>query len=90
MARPKHPKPAIESAIQYAEGCGWRYKPSGKSAHAWGALLCPHNDGDCRCGRFCRSSIWSTPKNPEAFARQVRQWVDNCIHAHQGSDDENL
>lgn len=90
MPRPKHPQPAVEKAIQYAEAHGWVYKASGRSAHAWGSLLCPHNDKACRCGRFCRSSVWSTPRNADHFAEQVRRWVDNCIHMNRDSCDETL
>jgi hypothetical protein len=39
-------------------------------------------------------SIWSTPKNPGRFARQIIQKVDGCVHdessAHpDGTTDEN-
>ncbi len=78
MARKKHPKAAVEQAVQYAEKYGWQVKASGKSAHAWGILQCPNNDPDCRCGRFCRNSVWSTPRNEEGHAKSIRRWVDNC------------
>ncbi len=38
--RPRHPNKEIELAIKYAESKGWRYHPSGQSAHAWGRLRC--------------------------------------------------
>lgn len=28
MTRPRHPKPEIEKAVQYAEGLGWRVELS--------------------------------------------------------------
>jgi hypothetical protein len=79
MARSKHSKKEVEAAITYAEGHGWTVEQRG-GGHAWGILRCPHNDEKCRCGEFCSSSIWSTPRNPGSFARKVRKWVDNCIH----------
>ncbi len=39
---------------------------------------CPYNDEECRCGEFCITSIWSTPKNPGNHARALRRVVDNC------------
>lgn len=76
MARSKHPKPEIEAAIQNAEAQGWTVKEGG--SHAWGRMFCPYNDETCRCGEFCISSIWSTPKNPGNHGKQLRRVVDNC------------
>lgn len=73
-----HPNKEIAAALKYAEDHGWRIEQGG--AHAWGKMKCPHNDQECRCGEFCIKSIWSTPKNPFNFARQIRQAVDNCVH----------
>ncbi len=84
--RKRHPHKAIEQSIRYAEKTGWRFIPAGKSAHAWGLLQCPNNDGNCRCGRFCQNCVWSTPRNPEAHARQIRKWVDSCIYQGENND----
>lgn len=40
--------------------------------------IAPINDEECRCGIHCITSIWSTPKNPGNFAKQLRRVVDNC------------
>ena len=77
-ARSRHPKPAVEAALRYAEAAGWSVQPGG--SHAWGKLYCPQNDTACRCGEFCIVSIWSTPRNPVNHARQLRRVVDRCIH----------
>lgn len=42
-------------------------------------MYCPYNDKDCRCGEFCVSSIWSTPKNVDNHVKQIYRVVDNCI-----------
>jgi hypothetical protein len=76
VARAGHPAKEIERALRYAEGHGWRVEIRG--SHAWGRIYCPYNDTDCRCGEFCIASIWSTPRNPEAHARQIMRVVDNC------------
>jgi len=83
--RKKHPNKEIEAAIFYAESKGWRVVE--RKGHAWGSLRCPHNRDDCRCGQFCQMSIWSTPKNAETHARQLRQKIDGCQYS-QGDSDE--
>ncbi len=76
MTRKKHPNKDIENALKYAEAQGWLVETGG--SHAWGQMKCPYNDKECRCGEFCRASIWSTPKSPTNHARQIRRVVDNC------------
>ena len=76
MPRKKQSKPEIEEALRYAEKQGWRIEIGG--SHAWGKIYCPYNNSDCRCGEFCISSIWSTPKNAGTHAKQIKKVVDNC------------
>jgi hypothetical protein len=73
MTRPRHPKPVIEKAIQYAEGLGWTAELS--NGHAWGRLFCPQSTRE-----GCIVSVWSTPRSPENHARQIRKVVDRCPH----------
>jgi hypothetical protein len=73
--RTKHPDKDIEKAILYAQKHGWTYKDSGKSAHAWGRLLCPLH---MREGH--QISIWSTPRSSHNHAEQIRRAVDKCQH----------
>jgi hypothetical protein len=81
MARPRHPKSEIEAVLKYAESKGWTVKVGG--SHAWGKLYCPFNSKVCRNGEFCIMSIWSTPKNANNHAKQIRQKVDGCIEFDQ-------
>ncbi|HBP6688244.1 TPA: hypothetical protein L6B04_08240 [Pseudomonas aeruginosa] len=76
MARSSHPKKEVEEALQHAEAQGWRVEVGG--SHAWGRIYCPYNDEECRCGEFCITSVWSTPKNSGNHARALRRVVDNC------------
>lgn len=76
MARAPHPRKEIEAALRHAEENGWRISIGG--SHAWGKMYCPYNDEGCRCGEFCITCIWSTPKNPGNHARALRRVVDNC------------
>ena len=74
-ARKKHPNKEIEQAIKYAESKLWRYLKTGKSAHAWGRLLCPLQNME-----GCIMSVWSTPRDPTVHAKQIRRRVDACPH----------
>jgi hypothetical protein len=85
MARSKHPDADIEAALVHAEANGWRIKTSGSSSHAWGTMYCPHREPNCRCGEYCITSIWSTPRNPRNHAKQLRRVVDKCTG---GEEDE--
>ncbi|WPU21747.1 hypothetical protein RI049_16985 [Cedecea neteri] len=76
MARKRHPQKEIEAALSYAECQGWRVKEGG--SHCWGKLYCPWNDKACRCGEFCISCVWGTPRSAENHARQIRRLVDGC------------
>ncbi|WP_271196523.1 hypothetical protein [Pseudomonas turukhanskensis] len=76
MTRSAHSKKDVEQALSYVEPHGWRVVEGG--GHCWGKMYCPYNDRDCRCGEFCISSIWSTPKNPGNFAKAIRRVVSNC------------
>ena len=67
---------------------GWRVEVDG--AHAWGRIYCPYNDEECRCGEFCITSVWSTPKNPGNHARAIKRVVDNCTtHKRQQDGSTN-
>jgi hypothetical protein len=76
MARRKHPKRDVEDALRHAEANGWRVTLGG--GHAWGKIYCPYNNDECRCGQFCITCVWSTPKNPRNHADALRRVVDNC------------
>ncbi|WP_082056627.1 hypothetical protein [Pseudomonas sp. 10-1B] len=76
MSRPSHAQKEVEQALRHAESQGWKVVRGG--GHCWGKMYCPFNDSECRCGEFCITSVWSTPRNPGNFARQLRRVVDNC------------
>jgi hypothetical protein len=78
MARKPHPKAEVEAALRHAEAHGWTIRLGG--SHAWGKLYCPYNDQECRCGEFCITSVWSTPRSPGTHGRQLRRVVDNCTY----------
>ncbi len=75
VKRNKHPNKEIQAAISFAQENGWRYKEAGKSAHAWGRLLCPLTDRE-----GCSMSIWSTPRDADNHAKQIRRKVNSCPH----------
>ncbi|GGK30950.1 hypothetical protein [Salinarimonas ramus] len=76
MARKRHPSKEIEAVLEQLEALGWTVI-EGKG-HAWGLLRCPTNNTECRCGRFCQMSVWSTPRDPERHAKQLRQKALAC------------
>lgn len=78
MVRAKHPKKEVEAALRHAESQGWRVEKARGNGHAWGRIYCPRNDRGCRCGEFCISSIWSTPKRPANHANAIRRIVGDC------------
>ena len=84
MTRPSHPKKEVEAPLKHAEAQGSSDTVGG--SHAWGRIYCPYNDDECRCGEFCITSVWSTPKNPDNHARALRRVVDNCT-THKQRDD---
>lgn len=81
MRRKRHPDKAVEAALKALEAAGWTVKEAkGRSSHAWGYVLCPANAGDaCRSGVFCRMSVWSTPRNPQAHAHELLRKADGCV-----------
>ena len=79
MDRPRHPNKHIEAAVHYAEQLGWRVEMS--NGHAWAHLYCPLSTRE-----GCMVSVWSTPRNPENHARQIRREVDKCGHSRGGAN----
>jgi len=76
--RRQHFKKDIEAALRYAEEHGWRVQPKRGAGHAWGRMYCPCNDAECRCGEFCITSIWSTPRSSGNHASMLKRVVDHC------------
>jgi hypothetical protein len=75
MAEFDHQRKEVREVLAYAQAQGWRIERGG--SHAWGRMYCPFKDEECRCGEFCITSIWSTPKNPGNHARALRRVIDN-------------
>lgn len=80
--RRTHPKKEIEAALVWAEQHGWQVRATKGNGHAWGRMYCPYNEAACRCGEFCITSIWSTPRNAGNHAWVLKRVVDNCT-AHR-------
>jgi hypothetical protein len=93
MSRRSHPKSEIEAALASAEQNGWRVELGGSHAwgkiycpyndQECGKCVLGVSPSEApfqerRCGMFCITSIWSTPKNAGNHAKQIRRVVDNC------------
>jgi hypothetical protein len=83
MVRPRHPKKAVEAAVAFAEGRGWRWRKG--EGHCWGRLKCIRAD---RSG--CQVSVYSTPRNAEDHARAIVRRVNQCFHGEKEIDDEHV
>ena len=70
---PRHKNRFIRGAVKYAASKGWRVVLA--PGHAWGRIYCPEASRE-----GCTLSVWSTPRNPEVHALQIREVVDNCPH----------
>lgn len=77
MGRKRHPSKEIEAVLRELEGLKWTVEPA--TGHAWGLVRCSENSAECRCGEFCQMSVWSTPKNPQQFAKRLRQKALACV-----------
>lgn len=82
--RRRHPDKEIENTLRFAEENGWVVLPGG--GHAWGRMRCPARDEACRCGIYCLTSIWSTPRNTGNHARFLRRVVANCVFRQRVDD----
>lgn len=81
----KHQNKHIRACVDWAEKQGWAIT-EGKG-HAFCILLCPWNSKECRCGEFCRISVWSTPRNPEAHAASLKRLIEKCINLQKVKED---
>ena len=70
-----HPNKHIRAAIKYAEDAGWTFRKAAGRAHVFGRLFCPQHD---RNG--CVKAVYSTPRDPEDHAKDIRRAVDRCPH----------
>ncbi|QPC87206.1 hypothetical protein GA830_10985 [Mesorhizobium sp. NBSH29] len=84
-ARPRHPNKDIEAAISELESLGWSYRPTGRSSHAWGRMVCSQHDPT-----GCQVSIWSTPRVPRNHADQLRRLGRKCAHSDTRGDHESV
>lgn len=73
----KHPNKDVRKAVAYALECGWSLEPV--RGHAWGVLYCREKTGEPGFER-CRRFVWSTPRDPDRHARDIRKAVDACSH----------
>ena len=70
MPRPRHTKPEVEAALEYAESRGCKVVKLSGRGHAWGKIVCSS------CALIW---VWSTPQNPGNHARDLRHKVDRCL-----------
>lgn len=66
----RHPNKHINAAIEFAFKQGWIARPG---HHAFCVIYCPAGKRGA-----CQMSVWSTPKNPQAHAKDIIRTVENC------------
>lgn len=74
----KHPHKEVQKAIEHALANGWVIVEAGNSAHSFCKIRCGipgHIDH--------MHGIWSTPKNPEHFAKRIIREVNKCLPTQQ-------
>lgn len=67
-----HPNKEIRAALESAKAAGWTVKKSGSRAHAWDTIRCGHGHTSCWM------AVYSTPRNPQNHAKQIRKKVAAC------------
>ncbi len=77
----KHQHKKIREVLEYAQEQGWSIQDG--SGRSWGKVLCPYNDNNCRKGEYCLRNVYTTPKNPENKARELKRIIRNCIHSER-------
>lgn len=68
--RSRHPKKDVERAVSEAMALGWTLRRT--KGHAWAVMTCPSSED--------LMTIWASPRQPAAHARQIRRAVVRCPH----------
>lgn len=69
-----HSKKEVRRALAEAAEAGFEVKATNTRGHSWGYVDCP--DAECTM----RLYVWSTPKNPNNHAMQIRRFVERHRH----------
>ena len=70
-----HQNKEIGGAVEFALSKGFRIVKAGRSSHAAFLLYCPEAIRGSH-----KMSVYSTPRNTQGHARDIRRWVDSCEH----------
>jgi hypothetical protein len=69
-----HSKKEVRHALDDAVMAGLTVKESDGRGHSWGTIQCPY--ADC----MGRMSVWSTPKDQDVHAEQIRRFIRRHQH----------
>lgn len=70
MSKWSHPKSQVRKVLDEADGrAGFDVVDTSSHGHSWGYVRCEE------CGQKC--SVWSTPKNADNHASQIRRFLMN-------------
>ena len=73
MRRWSHCKQQVREALDDADKAGFDVVDTSTRGHSWGYILCRV------CGK--RRSVWSTPKNADNHAKQIRRFIWKHHHS---------
>jgi hypothetical protein len=79
VARPSHPNKEIEAAVLTLRS---------KGGH--GSRSRDTRGENCFVPIMTAKDVWSTPRNPQNHAKQLRREIDRCPHKHEQKDNENV
>lgn len=83
MTRWSHSKKQVRDALNDAYAAGLEVVDTSAHGHSWGYVQCTVDKQ--------RMSVWSTPKNGDNHAKQIRKFVSRHCHPDQeGGPDEQL
>jgi hypothetical protein len=83
MTRWSHPKKQIRDALDGADAAGFDVEDTSGHGHGWGYVMCTLDKQ--------RMSVWSTPKNADNHAKQIRHFISRHSHPEEeGDPDEQL
>jgi hypothetical protein len=83
MTRWSHSKKQIRDALDEADAAGFDVEDTSDLGHSWGHTLCTVDKQ--------RMQVWSTPKNADNHAKQIRRFISRHSHPKQeGGPDEQL
>ena len=83
MTKWSHSKKQVRAALDEADAAGFDVHDTSSHGHSWGYIQCTADKQ--------RMSVWSTPRDADVHAKQIRQFLTRHSHPkEEGGPDEQL